>query len=526
MDYSKLSRESLLHEIEQLNRQNERIKLKNIGSQLGIHDSLNDIKAPVFIVNSDYNVIWANQFSADNYNEILIKKCYQIFFNNSDVCMGCQVQNCIIDGKQNDLIVARQYAEGLKEISVKLIPLIRDEKNIGVLEIQSESESNSQKQIHRLDQLQKLENINEELERKQENLVGLIEHFSKSMRVPLRSFIGYFQAFSHTSEENIKNDYLSMLKLNSELLYETLNKLMLITRYDKDSFVSKRESFNVRRLFEETLNQIVLPLDESGKTNFNLQYTETLPDVLIGDAFSLRLLIAYLLEFAVYVSKNDLIEIRVSDVTQTHSKMVLKISIQSLYKNEANAKQINHFDIDLNTEFESISEYSLALGLKLAKELVTNLNGLIDLNVGLDSYLYIDVTLNYDKVIPKYEEISNVEKNHRKKVLIADLEKPFMSLDIFKNYDIYFAHDGNEAIKQYFLVEPDLTIINVLIEDCDGFKVYDEIERRRKKISPIIAISNKLIDNEREFMRDYGFDEYYPKPLDDEKLKGIIENYF
>ena len=71
-----------------------------------------------------------------------------------------------------------------------------------------------------------------------------------------------------------------------------------------------------------------------------------------------------------------------------------------------------------------------------------------------------------------------------------------------------------------------MTIINVLIEDCDGFKVYDEIERRRKKISPIIAISNKLIDNEREFMRDYGFDEYYPKPLDDEKLKGIIENYF
>ncbi len=526
MDYSKLSRESLLHEIEQLNMENERIKLKNIGSQLGIHDSLNDIKAPVFIVNSDYNIMWANKYCADNYNEILVKKCYQVFFNNSDVCIGCQVQQCQIDGKQNDLIVARQFAEGIKEISVKLIPLIREDKIFAILEIQSESESNSQKQIQRLDQLQKLENINEVLTRKQENLVGLIEHFSKSMKVPLRSFIGYFQAFSLTQEESVKTEYLNLLKLNSELLYETLNKLMMITRYGTQSYVGKKESFNLRKLFEETLNQIVLPFDEHGTTNFNLLYTETLPDVLIGDAFSLRMLISYLLEFAVYSSKNEMIEIRVSDITQTHSKMVLKISMQSMYRSESSEKQLDHFNIDLNTQFESIAEYSLALGLKLAKELVQLQNGIINLNVGLDSYLYLDVTLNYDKVIPKYDQPIEIESNSRKKVLIADLEKPYMSLDIFKNYDIYFAHNGNEAIKQYFLINPDLTIINVLIENCDGFKVYDEIERRRKKITPIIAISNKLIDNEREFMRDYGFDEYYPKPLDDEKLQGIIESYF
>ncbi|GAB6107470.1 response regulator [Fusibacter bizertensis] len=526
MDYSKLSRESLLHEIEQLNMENEHIKLKNIGSQLGIRDSLNDIKAPVFIVNSDYNVVWANHFCAENFNEILVKKCYQVFFNNGDVCMGCQVQQCLMDGKQNDLIVARQLNEGLKEISVKLIPLVRDERIFGVLEIQSESENNSQKQIHQFDQLQKLENINEMLTKKQESLAELVEHFSKSIKVPLRSFIGYFQAFSHAEDESVKTEYLSLLKMNSELLYETLNKLMMITRYDTRNYVGKRESFNFRKIIEETLNQIILPQSETVKSNFNLQYTETLPDVLIGDAFSLRMLIAYLLEFAVQVSNNEMLEIRVSDITQTHSKMVLKISMQSQYRCESNIKQLDYYNIELNTQFESILEYSLALGLKLAKELVKIQNGMIDINVGLDSLLYIDVTLNYDKVIPKYDQLPEVDHNMRKKVLIADVEKPYVSLEIFKNYDIYFAHNGNEAIKQYFLVEPDLTIVNVLIEDCDGFKVYDEIERRRKKISPIVAISSKLIDNEREFMRDYGFDEYYPKPLNDEKLQGIIENYF
>jgi DNA-binding response OmpR family regulator len=68
-------------------------------------------------------------------------------------------------------------------------------------------------------------------------------------------------------------------------------------------------------------------------------------------------------------------------------------------------------------------------------------------------------------------------------------------------------------------------IDNVLVEDCDGIKVFDEIESRRKDKTPIIAISNKLVDNEREFLRDYGFDEYFSKPLNDEKMQSIINNY-
>ena len=85
MDYSRLSRESLIHEIEQLNLENERIKLKSIGNQLGIHECLDDIQSPAFIVNPEFKVIWANENSSLNYSEVLNKKCYQAFLFNTSL---------------------------------------------------------------------------------------------------------------------------------------------------------------------------------------------------------------------------------------------------------------------------------------------------------------------------------------------------------------------------------------------------------------------------------------------------------
>lgn len=517
MDYSRLSRESLIHEIKQLNLENERIRLKSIGNQFRIQDCLNDIQAPAFIINAEFKVLWANSHSSDTYFELLDKKCYQVFFGFEDICPGCLMQACATSLKQKDLFI--------NGTSVHFIPIIREGKLQGVLELQNHLEEASHTGTNLIEKIEALEGHLESEKHKHENLIHLMQNFSKAMRVPLRSFIGFFQLLNESDNEALKREYLDILKLNSEVLYETLNKVLLFSTYENGEISGKREPFIIRRLVDETLAQVILPNMTQNQPEYRLVMTESLPDILIGDAFRFKLLIAYLLEFAQHISNREFVEVKVSDISQTHSKVVLKLSIQTSLHVERRQKFMDYFDVNLNSQFESIEEYSLGLGLHLAKKIVDDLNGTLEISSGLDDTFYIDMTLNYDKVIPHGEE-DVIIYQHKKKLLIADFEKPKLSLELLKNYDVYFAHTGSDAINQYFVIEPDLTIINVLIENCDGFKVFDEIERRRKRSTPIVAISNKLVDNEREFLRDYGFDDYYPKPLSDEKLQNIVDNYF
>ena len=177
------------------------------------------------------------------------------------------------------------------------------------------------------------------------------------------------------------------------------------------------------------------------------------------------------------------------------------------------------------SQYQTIEEYSLALGLSLAKRIVKEQNGIIELSSGLDHIFYVNVLMDFDKVVPINIEPKMTIKQSKPRVLFADFEKPQIALDVLKKYDVYFAQTGDEAVVQYLQIDPDLTIINVMIEHGDGFSVYDEIERRRKRKTPIVAISNKLVDNERAFMMDYGFDAYYAKPIKNETIEQILETY-
>lgn len=524
MDYSKLSRESLIHEIRQLNLEKERLNLRLIGESLGVNDALNDADTPIFIVSSEYRIQWANQSSLNTHETLIGKKCYQVFWGYDDVCPNCQLLQCVAD--QSVESIEMENAAKDKSVLVQYFPLVRAGQVYGTMEIHLPIHEKKDMLPFYLDQITQLKQQNEALNLKNINTIKLVEKFSKAMRVPLRSFVGYFQAFHEGENEKLKQEYLEILRTSSELLYETLNKLLLFSKFESGEIKGRKESFGVKKMVEETLNQVLMPNQSTRERVYSFKYAESIPEVLIGDAFNFKQLLAYLLEFVEFVSNHEHVELQVSEISQTHSKVVLKVSILSKNQFVSNrVKLITYYDIESNNQYQTIEEYSLALGLSLAKRIVKEQGGIIELSSGLDHIFYVNILMDFDKVIPFNNEPVSTIKQFKPKVLFADFEKPQIGLDVLKKYDVYFAPTGDEAVTQYLQIDPDLTIINVLIEHGDGFSVYDEIERRRKRKTPIVAISNKLVDNERAFMMDYGFDAYYAKPISNETIEHIFETY-
>lgn len=514
MDYSRLSRESLIHEIEQLNQSFEKAKMVEKGYQLGVHNLLDEIETPVYWVKSDYSVYWANRFCLETHHNIANQKCYQIFFGFTDVCEGCKLQQVIEDNKIS--IHRIQKEDSFKE--VYQMPVVRGDY-IGVLEFQYDAREafETLRAQQKLLERYKLENA--ELYHKNQNMSQFIERFSKSLRTPLRALNGYF-LLSDKEKDEI---YLKTLKDTAEQLYETLNKMIMASKYDERNIVLRKEEFKLLNVISEATDQARL-YRPAGP--IHLLCAPTIPEVIKGDAMNFKLLLSYLYEIVMHFSENNPIHVSITEISQTRSKINLKFTYSAEQGESVDAgKMLDYFELERKMDYDSIEAYSISLGIHLARQIVEAFGGTIEIASSLDQEIYANVVLGFDKLSPLESQTETPVNNVVNRVLIVDFEKPDIALEVFEEYELYFAQTGDEAIRLYFEKEPDLMLINVSVEQCDGFEVFDEIERRRKTHRPIVSMSKKLIDNERVFMQDYGFDDYIPKPLTSENFKQIVGKY-
>lgn len=504
MDYSRLSRETLIHEINQLNNQIERLKIKNVGTEIDIDGKLDAIPFPVYLIQMDYSVLWANSYCVQNYKDILGRKCYQVFYEFNDICPGCPMQLVIEHKSVFETIVTPKLQNKDDESRVyrnQLIPLVSQGKINAILEIQENIVKREHYEENLKEIVQNLKNENNELKKKLLKTHEFIEYFASEMRTPIRSLRGFFELFDTNYLSGLQVEYLKVIKYN-------------------------KTEFNFRNAIDEVVKTYRHLYSNEKNNNIRLEYSDSIPEILIGDVVKLKLVISYLLETSNHLCQNDNIIIKVSEVTENKDKIHLKISISDSSENVAGRMiDLSDYDIKTRSNFKSIEEYAIAMGLHLSRELTQASGGMIEISNIKDKGINSKLFLTFEKVTIKSKIKETQEIFEKKRILIADGDRPQIPMEYLEKYDIYFARTGKQAIDMFFDYNPQLVIMNVMIEDCDGFSAYDEIERRKRSSTPIIAISNKLIDNESEFMKDYGFDDYYPKPITELMLKNILDIY-
>lgn len=529
MDYSRLSRETLIHEIKQLNHQIEKLKIEKVGQEINIGGKLDAIQSPVIMISLDYSVTWANAYSILHYKDILGRKCYQVFYDFADICPGCPMQEVLDFKTKFDTVVSPELVGESVEKQVwrnQLIPIVTQGKVTSILEFQDNIKVREQYDENYKEIIQNLKHENNELKRKVKKTNEFIDHFTREMRTPLRSLRGFFDLFDQTFLSELQKEYLNVIKYNSDLLFEILSRMLLYTKYDEGNIKFIKTEFHFKKTIQEVIQTYRILYENEKNNKIRLEYSDSIPDILIGDHVKLKLMISYLLETSNFLCKNDEIIVSVSEVTENRDKIHLKITIADTSEGiPSRSIDLSDYDITNRSHFDTIEEYAIALGLHLSKELIQAAGGMIEISSIKDKGINSTLFLSFDKVVVKSQMPKIVQFNERKRILIADHERPQIPMDFFEKYDIYFAKTGEQAIELFFSIKPHLVIIDVMIEQCDGFSVLDEIERRKSGSSPIIAISNKLIDNEAEFMKDYGFDDYYTKPFTEAIFENIIENY-
>ncbi|HWT27353.1 MAG TPA: response regulator transcription factor [Mobilitalea sp.] len=112
----------------------------------------------------------------------------------------------------------------------------------------------------------------------------------------------------------------------------------------------------------------------------------------------------------------------------------------------------------------------------------------------------------------------------KQKILIVDDDvniAELISLYLTKEcFDTLIVNDGEEAIKQFALYQPNLVLLDLMLPGIDGYEVCREI--RKTSSVPIIMLSAKGEIFDKVLGLELGADDYMIKPFDSKELVARV----
>ncbi len=93
-------------------------------------------------------------------------------------------------------------------------------------------------------------------------------------------------------------------------------------------------------------------------------------------------------------------------------------------------------------------------------------------------------------------------------------------------YTVLEAEDGLSGIKKAQEELPDLILMDINIPGMDGFEATTKLKSiEGLKDTPIVALTARVMDGDREMALTAGCDGYIPKPIDVDTLPGLIKDF-
>lgn len=114
-----------------------------------------------------------------------------------------------------------------------------------------------------------------------------------------------------------------------------------------------------------------------------------------------------------------------------------------------------------------------------------------------------------------------------KRILVAeDTESNFLLLSIIlrKEYKVFRARNGQEAVEIYAAEHPDLILMDIKMPLMDGLTATGIIRKNNKTV-PIIALTANAYDSDRDKAFEAGCDNYMAKPILAGLLIEMIKKY-
>ena len=381
-------------------------------------------------------------------------------------------------------------------------------------------------------------NISEKKEKESARIKEVfMANMSHEIRTPMNAILGFTGLLKHKNLDEESREYVRTIEHSGESLLTIINDILDLSKIEAGMLKIEKKPFSIRNLLHSIKGMFY---NKSAEKNIILsaEIDESVPDSLMGDATRLTQILINLVGNALKFTQKGSVTIKITNEGMTGDSISLGMTIADTGIGIEKEKQQKIFDRFQQAEDSSIRNYGgSGLGLSIVKDLVILQNGTIEIEsepgegTAFKLKIPLGISMNENtKGDNKLEGILDLKvQNMLGRILVVEDNIINQSLinHLFKSWGFEFdvANNGKEALEKLQSQKYLLILMDIQMPVMDGYTATKEIRKTLKLNTPIIAMTAHALAVEKEKCFEYGMNDYISKPLREDKLHQLINQY-
>ncbi len=339
---------------------------------------------------------------------------------------------------------------------------------------------------------------------------AFLANVSHEIRTPLNAIVGFSEVIAHTESECEREEYLDIVKANSNLLLHLINDILDLSRIESGKMEFIDENIQMDELCEELRQMHQMRIKNDVKIIFERPAASL---TIVSDSHRLRQLYSNLISNAIKYTEKGAITFGYK----------LKGDMMEGYVRDSGsgipAEKLNN----VFGRFEKLDllKQGFGLGLSICKSILDKMGGEIwvESELGVGSCFYF--------LRPCNGTFPVAGEQNKPLILVAedmDCNYELVKAILEERYSVLRANDGIDVVTKYESSKPDLILMDVRMPGLDGLSAAGIIRELNPTV-PIIATTAFAFETDREMALAAGCNGYMSKPLEAEKLKTMVERY-
>ena len=373
-----------------------------------------------------------------------------------------------------------------------------------------------------------------------------LANMSHEIRTPINAIIGMNEMILRENEDDAIHDYAHNIQSASNMLLGLVNDVLDFSKIESGQLELVEDTYDLPTLIQD---EMLLLRARAGEKPLSIlmDIAPGLPSKLIGDELRIKQILTNLLSNAVkytpqgsvtlkaYANRIDDFEIMLTFAVIDTGIGIRKEDLSQLFDS------FKRLELNKNRTIQGTG-----LGLNIAKQLAALMNGdiLVDTEYGKGSTF----TVSFPQKVVDRTPIGNIDQksiqrkeNHAlgnfftapdARILVVDDNT--MNLSLMKGLlkrtkiQVDLASSGNECLEMTRKAHYHMIFMDHMMPELDGIetlKLLRAEENNPSQNSIVIALTANAIAGCRETYLEYGFTDYFAKPVQADRLDELLLQY-
>ena len=494
----------------------------------------------VFVMNSDYKPIFANEASFDMLGKGIIPS-----MESEDIA---KVYNAVITGTDSvypvDSLPILRALKG-EEVYVDDMTIKRDDSDIAI-EVWARPIYNSKKEIiYAVATFNKIDNVLEKQKQilsekdqaieDSESNRNFLANMSHEIRTPLNSIVGFTKLLKDKPTPELGTEYLEAIDIASNSLLHIVNEVLDFSKLEAGQMAVYSETFSPRKVIED-LKFIFAHELQLKNISLKIKISKDVPFYLNGDVQKISQILRNLIGNAIKFTSGGQIGVEMSGefITEDYYKIECIVSDSGIGISAERMESIFHAYIQEN-ELTTAKYGGTGLGLAISRKLAVLMKGDVKCKseIGKGSEFIVTALLKKsDEVFNEENQIKSIDTESLKDMRVLLAEDNPMNVLLCKNVlsklnivpDV--VENGQEALNAVQQKTFDLVIMDLQMPVMDGMEATSKIRNLDSSIGqvPIIALTAHASNEYKKECLEKGFNDFLSKPFKSDELFKVMKN--